>query len=201
MDADDPSKFGFDEHRRARVDWWENSRRMTRLHQLKAQAFAAKFKTLGENAWGLSASDCPNGYCVPGVFPAPRSMPGAVAKIDFAPERPADNPGDGTIAPYAAGTSMMFDPRRSLAALRHYASLKDSKGAALIWHDPSQGGYGFADAVNEDKGWHSEDFVSIDQGPMLLAIENARTGFVWKLFHSHPWVSAGVTRLGLTRTP
>jgi hypothetical protein len=195
MGPDDPTQFGFATHLRAPIDWWENSRRMTRLHQLKAMEFAAKYKTFGENAWGLSASDCPNGYCVPGVFPTPVPMPGATPKVDFAPEHPRDDAGDGTLAPYAMGTSIMFDPTRSVAGLRHMASIPGKDGKPAIWHDPASGGYGFADAINLDKDWASKDFVAIDQGPMLLAIENARTGLIWKLFHKHPTVQAGLERL------
>lgn len=197
MGPDDPSVAGYGPERRARVDWWENSRRMTVLHQRKALDYAPRFQTLGPDAWGFSASDCPSGYCVPGVFPEPVAMPGAVPLTDYAIERPKDDPGDGTVAPYAAGTSIMFDPARSVAALRHLASIKGPGGRPAIWHDPAAGGYGFADAINQDRGWASEDYVAIDQGPMLLAIENARSGLVWRLFHSHPYVKAGVTRLGL----
>jgi hypothetical protein len=118
---------------------------------------------------------------------------------DYATERPKDDPGDGTVAPYAAGTSVMFDPVRSVAALRHLASIKNAQGKPAIWHDPATGGYGFADAINVDVGWASDDYVAIDQGPMLLAIENARTGLVWRLFHSHPYVQAGAERLGWPR--
>lgn len=197
MGPDDPSVAGFGPERRPRVDWWENSRRMTVLHQRKAIEYASRFRTLGVDAWGFSASDCPRGYCVPGVFPEPVAMPGATALTDYATERPKDDPGDGTVAPYAAGTSVMFDPVRSVAALRHLASIKNAQGKPAIWHDPATGGYGFADAINLDLGWASDDYVAIDQGPMLLAIENARSGLVWRLFHSHPYVKAGVQRLEL----
>ena len=199
MGPDDPSVAGFGPQRRARVDWWENSRRMTLLHQRRAMDYASRFRTLGPDAWGFTASDCPGGYCVPGVFPEPVAMPGATPLIDYAVERPKDDPGDGTVAPYAAGTSIMFDPARSVAALRHLASLAGPDGQPLIWHDPATGGYGFADSINLDRGWASDDFVAIDQGPMLLAIENARSGLVWRLFHSHPYVKAGTERLGLPR--
>lgn len=199
--VDDPQAFGFEPSKRASVDWWENARRITKLHQLKAVEASSRFKTLGENAWGLSASDCPRGYCVPGVFPKAVAMPGATLRTDYAVEKPKDDFGDGTVAPYAAGTSIMFDPQRSLAALKHYRSLKDAKtGQPLVWRDPDSEGkhrYGFVDAFNLDVGWVADDFVSIDQGPLLLAIENARTGMVWRLFHSHRWVQDGMSRLKL----
>lgn len=198
--ADDPAAFGFSNQRRAPVDWWENARRMTAMHQAKAVEASARYKTLGQNSWGLSASDCPKGYCVPGVFPKPVDMPGAKPKLDFATEHPKDDFGDGTIAPYAAGTAIMFDPTRAIAALRHYRSLQSAAGKPLIWNDPNAKtahNYGFNDAFNLDVPWASTDFVSIDQGPLLLAIENARTGLIWRLFSSHPWVKDGMARLKL----
>lgn len=194
---DSPAAHGFAPDRRARVDWWENSRRHTLMHRRKAVALSSQFPTFGPNAWGLSASDCPKGYCVPGLFPDPLPMPGARPLFDFAPDRPRDNPGDGTIAPYAAGTSIMFEPDLALAALRYARSLKTSDGQPLLWRDPAQGGYGFLDAYNLGAAWVAEDYVAIDQGPLLLAIENARTGLIWRLFHQHPWVAAGAARLGL----
>jgi len=193
---DNPEAFGFSPARRAPIDWWENALHSTFLHQQKAESLASKFKTLGRDSWGFSASDCPKGYCVTGVFPTPIAMPGASPLLDYATERPKDDPGDGTIAPYAAGTAIMFDPVRSVAALRHYAALQDASGAPLLWRDPSRGGKGLVDAFNLDKPWVSTDDVAIDQGPLLLAIENARTGLIWKLFHAHPRVREATQRLG-----
>jgi hypothetical protein len=201
MGQDSPAAHGFEPARRASVDWWENSRRHTLMHRRKAIELASEFPTFGPNAWGLSASDCPRGYCVPGLFPETLPMPGAKPHFDFAPDRPRDNPGDGTIAPYAAGTSIMFEPDLALAALRHSRSLTDSAGEPLLWRDPAQGGYGFLDAYNLGADWVAEDYVAIDQGPLLLAIENARTGLIWRLFHQHPWVAEGTARLGLTPPP
>ena len=65
-------------------------------------------------------------------------------------------------------------------------------------------GYGFADAYRAAEasprtggkgGWVADDYVAIDQGPLILAIENARTGLISKLFHEHGVVKAGLKRL------
>lgn len=195
MSPDNPSAFGVPN--RPRVDWWENSRRHVRLHRLKAVEASGKVPTLGEHAWGLSASDAPDGYAVPGVFPNPLPMPGAFPEVDYPTYQPKDNLGDGTIAPYAAGCAVLFDPAASLAALEHYRSLPPIEGQPRLWSDPAQGGFGFADAFNLGPGWVAPDYVAIDQGPLLLAIENTRTGLIWKHFHAHPWVKAGMERLKL----
>jgi len=189
MGADDPARFGV-EHR-ARVDWWENSRRTAAMHRLKAIENPKALPGLGADIWGINASDAAHGYAVPGLFPTPVDMPHARPELDFAPYTPTDNWGDGTIAPYSAGCSIMFDPPAAMTALHRYRQIEG------LWSDPSTGGYGFRDAFNPGTGWVAPDYVAIDQGPLILAIENARTGLVWRLFHEHPAVQAGVERLKL----
>ncbi|HZW08404.1 MAG TPA: glucoamylase family protein, partial [Phycisphaerales bacterium] len=199
MGPDDPAAHGVE--RRARVDWWENSRRLATMHRLKAIENPRGFRTVGPNAWGVGASDGPDGYHVAHLHPEPIPMPGAVPGEDYPPERSQDDWLDGTIAPYAAGSCIMFTPQASLAALRHYRSLRYDDGRPLVWREPDPGRrrYGFLDAYNVDRAWVATDYVAIDQGPLLLAIENARTGLVWRLFHAHPRIQSGMERLGLAR--
>jgi len=217
LGPDNPAAF--EVAQRARVNWWENARRTTQMHRDKAIKNPAGKPTLGEHAWGLSASDIEGGYGVPGVFPRPLMMKGSRPEWDYPvtnTDKIVDNYGDGTIAPYAAGSAIMFEPAAAIAAMRHYRGLKKADGDALLWSDPkmiSMGwgktqigagrpGFGFADAYREaEKGgtglWVAPDYVAIDQGPLILAIENARTGLITKLFHQHPVVKAGVKRLKL----
>ncbi|MBX3356799.1 MAG: DUF3131 domain-containing protein [Phycisphaeraceae bacterium] len=196
MGPDNPAAFKVDS--RARVDWWENSRRIAMMHHDKCAANPRSVPGLSAVVWGLSASDFAGGYQVPGLFPAPITMVDAVGEVDFSPFVPEDNYGDGTVAPYAAGSCVMFEPALAVAALRHYRSLTDASGAPLVWRDPANGGCGFLDAFNlGGSGWVASDYVAIDQGPLLLAIENARTGLIWRLFHAHPAVQQAMNRLGL----
>ena len=188
---------------RPAVDWWENSRRLVNLHRARAIENPEGLPTLGEHAWGLSACDGPNGYLVPGVFPDRFDAPGTLPGRDYSEYVPTAQWGDGTVAPYAAGASIMFEPEASLQALRYYKGLERASGAPLVWRDPSEGGFGFADSFNLGKSgeepWVAEDDVAIDHGPMLLGIENARSGLVWRLFSSHPAVKGAEARLGLER--
>ena len=195
LGPDNPAAQGVD--RRPRVDWWENSRRHTLMHRQKAIANPLGLAGLGENAWGLTASDAPAGYSVPGLYPAPVTLSGAIPGIDYPPEAGKDNYGDGTLAPYAAGCSVMFEPVLATAALRHYRELATRAPLTALWSDPATGGYGFADAFNVAKGWVAPDHLAIDHGPLLLAIENARSRLVWKLFAKSPAWQRGVGRLGL----
>lgn len=199
MGPDDPAKHGVE--RRPRVDWWENSRRAVAMHRTKVIENPKGFATFGPNAWGLTACDADGRYLVPGVYPTPVAVADAKPKIDVSPFVPKDDYGDGTIAPYGAGCAVMFEPKLALDALRHYRSLENEKGEPLLWRDPGKdgtnGGYGFKDSYNLDTGWIAPDNVAIDQGPLVLAIENARTARVWTWFHAHPLVAQACDRLGL----
>jgi hypothetical protein len=197
MGPDDPAAFA--QPSRARVDWWENSRRMSLVHQRKCAENPKNSKSFSADSWGLTPSAHPSGYIVTGVFPNLLPMPGARPGYDFTHDyTPADNFGDGTIAPYGAGMSIMFTPELTLRALRHWRELSQRESAwRKLWSDPSNGGFGFVDAFNRDTGWICDEHLAIDQLPMLLSIENARTGLVWQLFHAHPMVQAGMARLKL----
>lgn len=177
LGPDDPQRFGA---RGPRVDWFENSRRAVLTHRARCIEQASRFKTLATSRWGLSACAARDGYIVPSIRPNLRDE---------------DELFEGTIAPYAAGASIMFTPAESLAALRAFRELRDAAGRPVVWRDPSAGGYGLVDSFNLDQGFSSTDYVGIDQGPLLLGIENARTGLIWRLFHEHPSVKRSLARL------
>jgi hypothetical protein len=93
----------------------------------------------------------------------------------------------GTISPTAALSSFPYTPEYSMKALKHfYYDLGDK-----IW-----GEYGFADAFNEGKDWYAKSYLAIDEGPIVVMIENYRTGLLWKLFMSCPEVQSGLKKLG-----
>jgi hypothetical protein len=96
---------------------------------------------------------------------------------------------NGTISPTAAISSMPFVPAEALAAVRHFLARYGDK----VW-----GRYGFVDAFCEDKDWFAETFLAIDQGPIVVMIENYRSGLLWKIFMGIPEVQAGLRRLGFT---
>lgn len=95
----------------------------------------------------------------------------------------------GILAPTAALSSFPYTPVESMRALRHF---HDDLGASLF------GDYGFADAFAPATGWVAPSHIAIDQGPIVIMIENHRTGLPWKLFMSCPEVQTGLRRLGFT---
>jgi hypothetical protein len=93
----------------------------------------------------------------------------------------------GVIAPTAALSSMPYAPAESMAALRHFY---EERGEAL-WRD-----YGFADSFNASANWVAAGHLAIDQGPIVVMIENYRSGLLWRLFMSCPEIRRGLDRLG-----
>ena len=99
------------------------------------------------------------------------------------------NNDNGTISPTAALSSMPYTPKESMQALRFfYYKLGDK-----IWKN-----YGFVDAFNLTDIWFADSFLAIDQGPIIIMIENHRSQLLWKLFMSCPEVKMGMKKTGFT---
>jgi len=95
----------------------------------------------------------------------------------------------GVITPTAALSSLPYTPEPSMRAIRHFYYLLGDK----LW-----GSYGFYDAFDITRGWWASSYLAIDQGPIVVMIENHRSALLWNLFMSHPEVREGLTRLGFT---
>ncbi len=93
----------------------------------------------------------------------------------------------GVITPTAALSAMPYTPDESMKALRHFYDDMGDK----IW-----GTCGFVDAFNETEGWYGKSNLAIDQGPIVVMIENHRSGLLWDLFMSCPEIQAGLKKLG-----
>lgn len=97
----------------------------------------------------------------------------------------------GVIAPTAAIASMPYTPNESMAALRCF---HDRLGADL-WRE-----HGFADSFNRSQDWVAPGHLAIDQGPIVVMIENYRSSLLWTLFMDCDEVRRGLARLGFDRT-
>lgn len=93
----------------------------------------------------------------------------------------------GTIAPTAAIASFPYTPEESLAALHTFY---------YIYGDRLFGPYGFYDAFNLDSSWFASSYIAIDQGPILVMLENYRSGLLWHLFMQNADIQQGLTTLG-----
>jgi hypothetical protein len=152
--------------------YFENSRRAALAQVQYAVLNPGGFAGYSSTIWGLTACDGPSGYAVHGIPPAG-----------------AD---DGTIAPTAAGGAMPFTPEYSLPTLRAFYS----RSRPRIWT-----AYGFRDAFNTGAGWYATDELGIDQGPIVIMIENYRTQGVWQLFMRNEEVQRGLQRAGFVPLP
>jgi hypothetical protein len=149
------------------IDYFENSRRATLAAREYCIANPGGHTGYGANLWGLTASDDPWGYSAHGAPPAQ-----------------TDN---GTITPTAAASSIPFAPEVVIPTL-HY--MYDNLGAGL-W-----GPYGFRDAFNLDQVWWDTDYLGIDEGPIIIMIENYRNQAVWNRFMMNPDVVTGLQQAG-----
>jgi hypothetical protein len=166
-------------------DYFTNSVRATYANRAYCIANPGRWEGYGESVWGVTASDGPTGDREGGVTPFRGYSARGVG---------AD---DGTIAPTAAGGSVPFAPEVAIPTLMGY---RERFGDRLY------GKYGFKDAFNLSypaptggpSGWFDDQYLAIDQGPILLMIENYRSGFVWDLLKKSPYVAAGLKRAGFT---
>jgi hypothetical protein len=95
----------------------------------------------------------------------------------------------GVIAPTAAISAMPYAPAESMRALRHFHEVL----GAELWRE-----HGLADGFNQSTGWVADSHLAIDQGPIVVMIENHRSGLLWRLFMSCPEVRAGLGRLSFS---
>jgi hypothetical protein len=93
----------------------------------------------------------------------------------------------GVITPTAALSSFPYTPAESMKALKFFYYNQGHR----LWGD-----YGFYDSFNLTQSWTASSYLAIDQGPIIVMVENYRTGLLWDLFMSAPEVQAGLTKLG-----
>ncbi|WP_246858757.1 glucoamylase family protein [Chitinophaga sp. XS-30] len=95
----------------------------------------------------------------------------------------------GVIAPTAALSSFPYTPAESMQALHYFYYKRGDK----LWKE-----YGFVDAFSPKEGWYAGSFLAIDQGPIIVMIENYRSGLFWELFMKCPEVQRGLKSLGFS---
>ncbi len=176
------------------IDYFENARRATYANRQYCIDNPQGFTGYGPNQWGLTASDGPRGE--------PRKAMFNNKEVQFrmywargASSRHIND--DGTIAPTAAGGSVPFAPEICIPTLKH------------MWdehYDKLVGEYGFKDAFNlsytfsegNEEGWFDYDYLGIDQGPILLQIENHRSGLIWEMMKKNPYIQEGLKKAGFS---
>lgn len=169
------------------IDYFINSQRATYANRAYCIANPKGWSGYNDLLWGLTASDGPNVARVkPSNF---QSYWARGCSADYMRD-------DGTVAPTAAGGSVAFAPAIAIPTLEYL----HAKFGKEIY-----GTYGFKDAFNlsyrsesNSQGWFADQYLAIDQGPILLMIENYRTGSVWDLMKRNAHVIEGLRRAGFT---
>jgi hypothetical protein len=175
-----------DDYMRAkRIDYHENSRRATLVQREYAIRNPRRFRGYGADAWGLSASDGPAPF-----FDTRRR--GRRAFHGYRARGVPYGPDDGTLAPWALVASLPFAPEIVVPAMRHldevYPALTGRYGYQSSFN-PTFGGDG-------PEGWVCEWHYAIDQGPVVLMVENYLSGLVWRKLRESPYVREGLRRAG-----
>ncbi len=173
--------------REKRSDYFENSRRATYIQQQYASRNPRRFRGYNSHCWGITAGDGPGfaRQCVDGIE---RQFFGYWARgIPYGPD-------DGTIAPWAAIASLPFAPEIVLPTLQHvldtYPEITDESGS-LSSFNPT-----FNTSDSTKRSWVCEVRYGLDQGPVVLMIENYRSGLLWRLMRQCGVMVTGLRRAG-----
>jgi hypothetical protein len=170
-------------------DYFENSRRATYVQQAYATANPLQFTGYGKYCWGFTACDGP-GWEKRVVNGIERQF------YDYIARGAPFGPDDGTVAPWVVVASLPFAPEIVVPTVRTMV------GMDLGVTQP----YGFKPSFNQTyavanspTGWWVTPFhFGIDQCPIVLAVENYRTGFIWNIMRRSPYIVAGLRRAGFT---
>ncbi len=161
------SYMGFDPHYLTDkyANYFTNNQNIAKINYNYCVANPNHYKGYGEDAWGLTASDGP---------------------YDYSADEPVPGRDAGKLAPTGAISSFPYTPEESMKALKNYYYNYGS----FLW-----GEYGFKDAFNLTENWCSEIYMGLNQAPMVVMIENYRTGLIWKLFMQNEEIREGLRKL------
>jgi hypothetical protein len=171
--------------RKHESDYFENSRRATYIQQEYAMRNPRGFKGYGEYIWGLTASDGPG--------PASKKVKGKLLRFyDYNARGVPNGPDDGTLAPWAVVASLPFAPEIVLPSIEYFDETfpeMTSKYGFKCSFNPT-----FSTAARKE--WISKGYYGLDQGPIVLMIENYRSEFLWRLMRRCPYIVEGLRRAG-----
>jgi hypothetical protein len=187
--------------RRRGIDYFENSRRAVYAQQAYAIANPKSCKDYGATVWGITASDGPADIVFQddGVWRSFRTY--AARGIGSAGTRFFD---DCTLAPTAVVASIPFAPELAIpAVLDMYKRFGDHIYSKYGFVDAFNLSFSFGGGVPHGScipgfGWVDSDYIGIDEGAILAMIENYRSGLIWRVMRTNPYVRKGLQRAGFS---
>lgn len=171
------------------LDYFENSRRATLIQQQHGIRNPGGFAHYGEFCWGITASDGPGAVT--------RKLEGVERQFfDYLARAVPYGPDDGTIAPWAVVASLPFAPEIVLPTITDFTR----------YHRAGDHHYGFKATFNPTfpdpdglpNGWVSSWHFGINEGPIVIMIENHLSGLVWRLMRRSPHLVRGLRAAGFT---
>lgn len=179
-----------DLNRKIGIDYFENSRRATLIQQQYAIRNPLGFAHYGENGWGFTASDGPG--------PSKRKVNGIQRKFyDYIARGAPFGPDDGTISPWAVVSSLPFSPEVVTATIRHAIERLDFEKHHAYGFDASYNPT-FPEKSGYSRGWISPWQFGLNQGPVVLMIENHLTDLIWNIMKKCPHIIKGLQQAGFT---
>jgi len=171
------------------IDYFENSRRATFVQQQYGIRNPRGYARYGELCWGITASDGPGEIT--------HSLNGVERRFfDYLARGVPNGPDDGTIAPWAVVASLPFAPEIVLPTLEYFNGLRLSDVHPYGFKATFNPTFPVADA--SPLGWVSPWHFGINQGPIVVMIENHRSGLAWRLTRDCPPIIAGLRAAGFT---
>lgn len=169
------------------IDYFENSRRAIYAQQAYAMRNPKKLVGYDRYCWGITASDGPG--------PAVRKIKGRKLRFyDYVARSIPNGPDDGTLAPWAVAGSLPFAPEVVLPSLKrinqNYPDMTSKYGFKCSYNPT------FTSGKRQGKGWVSQGYYGLDQGPIVMMIENYRSGLLWRLMRQCPYLVKGLRRAG-----
>lgn len=147
-------------------DYWEHNKNHALINYQWCVDNPKKFRGYGADSWGLTSSYSVRGY---------------------SGHAPSEKRDVGVISPTAALSSFPYTPEQSMAAMKNWFTAKK---------DSIYGPYGFYDAFSDEHQWYPKRYLAIDQGPIVVMMENYRSNLLWNLFMSAPEIRDGLRKLG-----
>jgi hypothetical protein len=169
------------------TDYFQNSRQATYLHREYAIQNPHGFVGYGEHCWGFTACDGP-GWMTRKINGVDRQF------YDYIARGAPDGPDDGTVAPWVVLASLPFAPEIVIPTINHMAQLNIGVDSRYGYKPSFNQTYEVADSPT---GWWVTPYhFGVDQGPIILMIENYRTGLIWDIMRRSPYIVSGLKKAG-----